>query len=130
MAKSYLKQSEEIHRLCNQAKLTPDQMAEFTGLKSETMRKVLHGYQVCSVQMMQSFRNVVELRRLRGKAAQLRGDGNTARAARFTDEIQGHSDAQLFSALKESVTGLDGTGRSRRIDLLADVEQIAGELKR
>ena len=58
-------QAREIEKLCRDAGLEPDAMAERAGVKPDSMRKIIKGYQPCSPQLMQSFRNIVEMERLR-----------------------------------------------------------------
>lgn len=58
-------QALEIERLCEQAGLSPEAMAERVALQPDSMRKIIKGYQAASPQLMQSFRNVVEMESLR-----------------------------------------------------------------
>ena len=56
----YLKQANEIQRICASAVLTPDQMASRAAVKPDSMRKIIKGYQPCSPQLMQAFRVIAE----------------------------------------------------------------------
>ena len=58
-------QALEIERLCEEAGLSPEAMAERVALQPDSMRKIIKGYQAASPQLMQSFRNVVEMEALR-----------------------------------------------------------------
>lgn len=61
----FVEQGDEIKRICGDAGLTPDEMADRVALQRDSMRKIINGYQPCSVQLMQSFRNIAEFERLR-----------------------------------------------------------------
>lgn len=57
-------QALEIERLCREAGLSPEAMAEKAAVKAESMRKIIKGYQPCSPQLMQSFRNIAEMEQM------------------------------------------------------------------
>lgn len=104
----YKEQGEEIARLCADAGLSPEEMGKRTAVSAETMRKIIRGYQPCSDVVMQSFRNIAELERLRQcavdperrvAAAEL---NETVNAVREIAEI----DPKRFDAVKEMVAGV------------------------
>lgn len=56
--KKSLSQGSEIQAICQRLGLTPAQLADRVPMKTETMRKVVRGYQAASERTMQQIRNV------------------------------------------------------------------------
>lgn len=105
----------EIADLCVAAGLTHEEMAERAAIKWESMRKIVNGYQPCSDQLLQSFRNIAEMERLRRSG--YAGDPPEVRAvAVMVREIAASGDGKAMDTVKNVVTTyhIQTRGRKRR----------------
>jgi plasmid maintenance system antidote protein VapI len=97
------KQGEEIQRLCVEAQLTPDEMAQRIALKPESMRKIIRGYQPCSEQLLQAMRLAAELEKVK-------------RAAGIQEPVRGDPKKLEFLQLMRSL-GWDAKETARQLHM-------------
>ncbi|MGA2243840.1 MAG: hypothetical protein ABSH48_02480 [Verrucomicrobiota bacterium] len=115
-------QGSEILAICQRLGLTWAQLAELVPMKSETMRKVVKGYQPASVRIMQQIRNVEPLLKLsRNESASLSASTPSAYGIMKLETLQ-----RNFGEVAEQ---LQHAGPPDRRGLLSNLRAMLDELE-
>lgn len=107
----------EIRRICGDAGLSWEELADRVALKRDSMRKIVNGYQPASEQLLQSMRNAAELEKLRRAAGPM---SLHDRAPETTREVM----ALNYDNLIEQVVGDLTYIRARQPDIFESLTRI------